>query len=68
MGRQYKEEEGLFMSSYPNVLNRNVPENKSEYSDHAASENADKNSMQKNEVQVVDITRQQWFWDQAVLS
>lgn len=56
------------MSSYPNVLNRNVPGNKSEYSDPNISEHVDKSGMQENEVQVVDITRQQWFWDQAVLS
>ncbi len=47
------------MSSSINVLDQNIFDKPEEESSI---------EVKKDEVKVVDITQQQWFWDQAVMS
>jgi hypothetical protein len=56
------------MSSYTNVLDQRIADNESEFSDETTFDSDEKNQMTKSEVKTTDITQQQWFWDQAVMS
>ncbi|AIF52782.1 hypothetical protein [Pelosinus sp. UFO1] len=50
------------MSGYTNVLDRGVADkNEEEISEETLNN-------EKNETKLVDITQQQWFWDQGVMS
>ncbi|GMA98375.1 hypothetical protein [Pelosinus sp. IPA-1] len=51
------------MSGYTNVLDQGVADkNEGEISEEKTLNN------EKNETKLVDITQQQWFWDQGVMS
>jgi len=50
------------MDNYTNVLDQRIFDKNEEGSSDETNE------VKKSEVKVVDITQQQWFWDQAVMS
>jgi hypothetical protein len=56
------------VSNYTNVLDNRISDNESESSDEKIIDNDEKNKIDKSEVKLTDITREQWFWDQAVMS
>jgi hypothetical protein len=55
------------MSGYTNVLDPKAFDNESE-PDEKTIDNDEKNEINKSEGKATDITQQQWFWDQAVMS
>lgn len=56
------------MSGYTNVLDHKTFDNESESSEDKSFDHDEKNEQNKSEGKVTDITQQQWFWDQAVMS
>lgn len=51
------------MSGYTDILDQGIADKKEEESSEETTLNNE-----KSETKLVDITQQQWFWDQGVMS